>query len=307
MMQWRNACLAFGFLAVLAPLHARTVADVAPTVTYLPWGQEASKDTCPDQSGFLWVSHRSGQSCVRYFKGGRPSEAKIAVVQFYGDRDRSARQPVDLISGNTQAYQGAYAARQASNIGVPFIVMARPGTYGSSGNHRQKREIQEFTAMSEALDLLKNRYGIERFIMMGHSGGATVIASLMTLGRSDIRCAILTSGLYYYVPRDVFWRMQNNLGVDYDRAANLLFDKYDPADHVGDIVADPDRQVYIVGDPKDQSTPFHLQVAFGWALRNHGHSVSILEATGKPPAHHDLTGGVALKLAKECVDSVLNR
>lgn len=307
MMQWRAVCLAFCLLVIMAPLHARAVADVATNTFYLPWGQEARQDACPDQPGFLWVSHLSGQSCVRYFKGGQLKGAKIAVVQFHGDRDRSARQAVDQIAGNTQAYQEAYAARQASSLGAPFIVMARPGTYGSSGNHLNKRGIAEFVAMAAGLDALKARYGIDRFIMVGHSGGATVIASLMTLGRSDIRCAILTSGLYYYVPRDVFWRMQNNRSVDYDRSANLLFDKYDPADHVGDVVADPDRHVYIVGDPKDTNTPFHLQVAFGWALRKHGHRVDILEAIGKPPAHHNLTGGVALKLARTCVDSVVNR
>jgi hypothetical protein len=40
------------------------------------------------------------------------------------------------------------------------LIIARPGTYGSSGNHYRRRQAEEFRALNAAVDAIKARYAI---------------------------------------------------------------------------------------------------------------------------------------------------
>ena len=78
--------------------------------------------------------------------------------------------------------------------GTTAIYLARIGVGGSSGHHSQRRTMVELHAYSRALDALKERYKFEGFDLIGQSGGSTLIATMLAF-RTDIRCAVLGSGL----------------------------------------------------------------------------------------------------------------
>jgi pimeloyl-ACP methyl ester carboxylesterase len=81
-------------------------------------------------------------------------------------------------------------ARPASR---PSISHA-PGMSGSSGSHLRRRLPIEIDLMDAALDLLKQRFHTTSFILVGHSGGGHIVASLLNR-RNDIDAAIISSGM----------------------------------------------------------------------------------------------------------------
>jgi poly(3-hydroxybutyrate) depolymerase len=75
----------------------------------------------------------------------------------------------------------------------PFINMARPGVYGSSGDHQQRRREREVALIDAALDQLKTTFGWDCIDIAGQSGGGYLVATLIAR-RSDIRRAVIASG-----------------------------------------------------------------------------------------------------------------
>jgi len=183
---------------------------------------------------------------------------------------------------------------------VPVLVVARPGTYGSSGNHAERRQQREFLALNAAFDAIRARHRIGRFIVFGHSGGATAAAALLTMGRTDISCAVLTSGAYSLIERARMVRAQQ--GRQQRRGLDLtgLPSPYDPLDHVGGVVRDQTRMVFVIGNEKDRVTPFILQRKFAEALRRRGHKVRVINHPAIGPSFHDLKDGVGMKTATDC-------
>ena len=272
---------------------------------FLAWGASARASQCPSLKSYLWVRDGADEFCIRYFDGGHVENAETVMVQFYGDRDQAIQQPIALIPDNTSEAQRAYAFQQAIKVGIPFVVMARPGTYGSSGDHRLRRQKAEFVALSLALDAFKKRYGTKRFILLGHSGGATVIAGLLTLGRTDIQCAVMSSGTYNYIARDVLWRIDRGRPLNFDSNSRRIFKKYDPMFHASGVETDAARRLYIVGDRRDSNTPFHLQVEFAWILNDYGHHAEVVEMEGRQPEYHNIKGSGLFELASDCANARL--
>ena len=130
----------------------RVFAAGADEVLY--WNQPADRARCPDRNGFLWVQAAEGPSCIRYFASDDIDGARIAIVQFSGDRDGVMDQAPTRIPGNTEELRTLDAQRSRDRAGVPWIFVARPGTYGSSGDHRKRRQLVEFHALDAALDAL---------------------------------------------------------------------------------------------------------------------------------------------------------
>ncbi len=266
----------------------------------LQWNQPARRSSCPDAPGFAWVEHEHGVECIRYFPGENLEDAAVVIVQFYGDRDRVMGQPPEKIRNNTRRSQEGYASTQSRRVGMPVVVVARPGTYGSSGDHRRRRQAGEFYSLKAALDVIQKRYGIGELVLMGHSGGATAAAALLTLGQTDVRCAVLSSGAYALLTRAEMLRAADGRPPRPGRDTTGLSDPYDPLDHIAGIPHDPERVILILGNPQDRVTPFELQQAFAQALEAAGHRVRVEEHPAREPSFHDLLGGVALKAAAGC-------
>ncbi|MFM9922208.1 alpha/beta fold hydrolase [Variovorax sp. H27-G14] len=262
----------------------------------LHWNQPAERANCPDRPGYLWVQPAEGPACIRYFASGDIEGARMAIVQFSGDRDGVMDQAPERIPGNTEALRMLDAQRSRDRAGVPWVFMARPGTYGSSGDHRKRRQLVEFHALDAALDALMQRHKLQRLTLVGHSGGATAGAALLTLGRTRVACAVLTSGAYGLLERArLLGRSQDGRT---DTTGSTQF--YDPLDHVNGIVRDPARRIVLIGNRDDRNTPFALQQRFADAVAKAGHRIELRTHAAEPPEFHDLKDRVALLTASQC-------
>lgn len=284
-------------LALATAPWAQALDDAA---TPLRWNTPADRATCTEPGSALWVEFAQGTACIRYFAGGVLQQAPVVIVMFHGDRTAQMHQAPEAIKGNTLAAKVAQALVLSKRAGVPVVIVARPGTYGSSGDHGQRRQVQEFMALNGALDALRSRYGIGQLVLLGHSGGATAAAALLTLGRTDIKCAVMTSGAFSLVQRAQMIRQAKGLPSKPGRDTNGLLHPYDPARHVAGIAVAPLRQLFVIGSVDDQVAPFVLQEGFYQALKRAGHSAQLIKAEGVPKAFHQLRNDIGLKTAARC-------
>lgn len=288
--------LMFGLALACVP-WAQAFDDVTAP---LRWNTPANRATCTEPGSTLWAEFGRGAACIRYFAGGALEQAPVVIVMFHGDRTAEMRRAPAAIRGNTLAAKVAQARALSRRAGVPVVIMARPGTYGSSGDHGQRRQVQEFFALNAALDELRERYGIGQFVLLGHSGGATAAAALLTLGRTDVKCAVMTSGAFSLVQRAQMIRQSKGLPSKPGRDTNGLLHSYDPAQHIDGIAVAPLRQVFVIGSVDDQVAPFALQEGFYRALKRAGHPAQLIKAQGVPKAFHQLRNDVGLKTAARC-------
>ncbi|WP_407866679.1 alpha/beta hydrolase [Phyllobacterium phragmitis] len=280
---------------------ASSAASADTSTTPLKWNSQADKSACPISQGTaVWSEYAGGADCIRYFTSGDVEGAPVAIVMFYGDRGGWIRKRPADIPANTVRDQKAYVEKWVAKVGLPVILVARPGTFGSSGNHFQRRQAREFLALNSALDKIRERHHIGRLVLVGQSGGATAAAALLTLGRNDIACAVLTSGAYGLLERADMLRRRNGKKLQPGYDTTGMRDPYDPLMHVDGIVNDPGRMIAVVGNPNDQATPFVLQRKFADAIRQRGHKVLLIEHAAAPPNYHHLRGPFALELAARC-------
>ena len=154
----------------------------------------------------MWVTHEGNGACIAYYPSqgsshGLPqgptglARTGHAVIFFEGDvpaglgRDEAKlKAHLDRLRQALDHYARIYR--------VPYIFIARPGTFGSTGAHQERRGVREVHVLNAALDRIRARHRIERVTLTGQSGGATVAAALLTLGRTDVDCATPASGGY---------------------------------------------------------------------------------------------------------------
>lgn len=292
-------------LAFLAgPGRSRVPAPDAEPL--LRWSVPAERAECPVGDTAVWTRYRGGGDCIRYFVGGKLERAPVAMIFFRGDRRGWIQRDLAAIPRNTARAQQAYAAGLSERLGLPVIIVARPGTFGSSGNHLHRRQAAEFLALDGALDEIRSRYQIGRFVLVGQSGGATAVAALLTLGRTDISCAVLTSGAYDLLERAEFLRKQNGYRSRPGHDTTGLPHPYDPLEHVNGIARDVRRLITIIGSPEDRLTPFRYQKKFADAVRAKGHRVHLMEHAAPPPFHHSLDR-VGMEAGAKCATGELPR
>ncbi|MCO6180975.1 S9 family peptidase [Ciceribacter sp. RN22] len=289
MIYWRILFFLATAMAALAPLIA--------AANELKWNGPADRNDCPLGDNAVWVEFGAGEGCIRYFVGGEVRDATTVLVFLRGDRDDWAKLNPDDIPLNSVEGQESLARKMAEKTGLPTILLERPGTFGSSGNVWNRRLPGEYLAVDAALDQLRQRYRIARFVLLGHSGGATLAAGLMTLGRKDISCAVLTSGAFALTERARLMSLRNGWQMP---SNDYLSSLYDPLDHVDGIVPDPDREIIVIGNTRDSNTPFAFQERFVQAVRARGHRIRLIDYPAAEPRYHNLKDQIGIKIAAEC-------
>lgn len=273
---------------------------VSKNTAPLLWSSAPDRAICPDSESYVWVAHTEGFDCVRYFSGDDLHNASIVIVAFSGDRDNLLKLPPEDIRNNTRQSRQAIAAKLSAQVGVPLVLVARPGTYGSSGDHRQRRQAREFLALDAALTKIRQRYAIDKFVLLGHSGGATAAAAMLTLGRADIRCVVLTSGAFDLLERSRRRAVAEGRTVIPDLDTTGLATPFDPLYKIAAIIPDPSRKIMMLGNAKDKVTPYDLQIKFANALASAGHNVELHDVPARAPGFHDLLDEIGLKTAANC-------
>jgi hypothetical protein len=214
----------------------------------LQWGTSASRDACDRLRHAVWVEHALGTECIRYY----PSPALDASLEGAVPRPKVAVVFFhgDHLSGTTPL-----------------------GNYGRI----TPRSLLDIVRRHE-----QQRYGLEQVVLAGQSGGSTA-AALLTLGRTDVKCAAMGSGNYAIKALAAIKLPQNpRRGCD----VTGYCDPYDVIEHVDGIAKDPRRAIYVIGDPQDQNTVFELQRAFHDKLKQASHDVTLMEVAGRGPERH---------------------
>jgi pimeloyl-ACP methyl ester carboxylesterase len=230
----------------------------------------------------VWVEADGQAVCLRYYAAGlKPARNAIAALWLNGDvlgpRGGDARKRQ---SGFGPADMVALEERLAARFGVASIFLGRPGTYGSGGRHHAMRGRPiEAALIDAALDGLKRRYGIGAWALGGHSGGATLVAEMLAR-RTDLRCAVISSGAAAYRA----FLEARGLARPGDRIT-----RFDPFVSLDKVPPDPERRIFVIGDPRESNVPFSTQKLYFDGLVARGHAawlVALARATDR--RHHGL-------------------
>lgn len=262
-------------------------------------GVETTRPVCETGAFSVWVSADGDGFCLRYFPsfGVTATDIGEAIVFFHGDL---TYQDVELSYPKLTAnrfYNSSVNWYQA--LDKHYILFSRPGTFGSTGFHpdRRYRDGREGRIINAALSAIAKRHGIGVYHLAGHSGGANVVAQALEY-RDDVKCAVMAAGAMSL--RDAFRR--HAMYSDFDL---FIGTKYNPIDHIERVRKDPKRRVFILFDPKDQIAEHHASRAYAKALAEHGHEVALVEGTAGGDAHHDMDH-TARHMAGDCADSLTN-
>ncbi|RTL65602.1 MAG: hypothetical protein EKK41_20025 [Hyphomicrobiales bacterium] len=236
----------------------------------------------------VWAATDQGVECIAYLTPESGVSGGAAIIYFEGDvADQTPETAAQMVAGYRRI-----AGQAQERFGLPLIVIGRPGLMGSSGFHLLGGRRDEGEILNEAVDAVKRRFGLNRLILAGQSGGARVIAQLLVLGRTDIACAGMGSGAYG-IPQTVSGKTRTN--VFGDPGERYLV----PLRMVDRVVPSPERRLFVIGDPLDKRAAFQEQSEWANALIARGHHAKLLDATGSGPEHHGLST-VALYVAGMC-------
>jgi hypothetical protein len=242
-------------------------------------GMKASEPECRKTSGAVWATVGAEGECLRYWYAGfKDAKVDAALFYFTGDLLEGGTVRDKAYSRLTPAKMQASVDAVASASGVPYVLLARPGTYGSSGEHRERRRVLESQLVSAAIDEIKRIHRIERINIAGQSGGGHVVASLLGF-RADIRCAVAASAVSAPKAR---W-----IAKGLARDTTGYGDSYEPVEHLDRIVS-AGLRVFVVGDPHDMNVPFATQVILADRLKTRGVDVQIIQAEGGGSENHVL-------------------
>ncbi|TPG58032.1 hypothetical protein EAH89_08655 [Roseomonas nepalensis] len=282
------------------------------SVAGLRTGVIINEADCPNAAGSVWVTapHADGTvegACIRYYAAGLSTTNPDAIVFLHGNRlARSYDSEGRLIRiGASEGYGTATeeslqraATLQAAALGHPFIILARPGYYGSSGVAAEQYRRREILLVNAALEAIKQRHGIARFGVSSQSGGGPSLGGILAL-RDDVPCATFSSSLTAFDERD------RALGAASRAPAlrQVTQDPYDPIREVAKVRPSAERRVFVVGDPEDRQVPFPSQQAYAEALRQQGVKVAITTSTAVGATHHSL-GATGQRGVGWCLDGL---
>jgi hypothetical protein len=281
-IQIKNICIASAiFMLSAIPAYAIRVEfslgdDFSDESVQL--GIQATKEQCdaaPEKA--IWsVADTSTAECIKFWSSGLTPNTGRAIVFLHGDKLAG-----DRVIGGHKSFTGVKLSNEAKNwskrLRAPFIYIGRPGTHGSSGDHRRRRLLEEGQLISSTLDGLSKKYGISEFVIAGQSGGGHVTSSLITL-RQDIVCAVPTSSPSS--PKIRFQRMGRTRDT-----TNLI--SYEPTENFNNPFHN-NLRVVILGDPKDSNVFWDSQIIWADQLSKRGVPYLILEGTGSGSQRHGL-------------------
>lgn len=261
-------------------------ADMRPfSIDDLLDGKTADRGACDRLATAVWVEGRNGPECIRYYYSQSGGRRPNALVYFPGDMvrggsDTTRAAPRAGYEWEAPATFQTIANAMSASARGPFLILARPGSIGSSGNElRDRRSLREVEIVSLALDEIRRRHNLEGFDLVGHSGGGQLVAAMMTV-RNDIGCAVMASPA---VAEKLRHRL---LGIKL--SADLIDRIYDPIDHVAEIADRPELRIFVVNDDDDRVVPAASIEPYLNALGERGLRYDHLLAKADDEDRHDV-------------------
>lgn len=235
-----------------------------------------------DRINSVYVEAMGRGVCMRYYASTTTFPGRVAAVWMDGDKGgfnvfprngQYALVPEEYLDLPNQPAKGSadlskkvgmpdrhqnLARDLANRWGVPTIVLARQGVDGSSGWVALRRTRWEVAVTNRALDLIKERHGLERLHVAGQSGGAHLVGSLAGL-RTDIGCAVAGAGSLAFP------------GSPFLSVAIPEPDRYfHPVDNAAVIAKKPGLRLMVVTDGRDVRVLVDGQAQFVRAVAGQG-------------------------------------
>ncbi|MEO9339498.1 prolyl oligopeptidase family serine peptidase [Mesorhizobium sp. SB112] len=253
---------------------------------------------CAKIPGGLWVETDGKGECIRHYAQGIAyGENPLAIVYFGGDvllrNSKGERFIAPAYAEHTPGSFNADMKLLSERSGLPAIFIARPGTYGSSGDHTLRRYSREIELIDGAIAQIRMRYGISHFILAGQSGGGHIVASLLNR-RKDVTAAVISSGLVSVRQVMAYWENRRDI------PGSTLYDAdafYDPVDDVAKITREPQPQIILISDRDDRVVPFETQAHYVKELRRAGFQPVHILAKGDGANNHVLSRHLRLAAA----------
>jgi dienelactone hydrolase len=244
-------------------------------------GTIATPRACSD-TGRIWVEIDSRGECLRFYGTVPEGSRQSPVIFLDGDvvqpQGRTTNWEVPgYYAQLSPAIMQAEAAQYATATQRGFINLARPGTYGSSGNHLERRRKREVDLVDAALDQLKQRFGWSVISLAGQSGGGHLVAAMLAR-RTDVDCAVIASGNVAVRQRLREW----NLKADVTGFTDFV----DPIDGVQNVARHPPRSLVVLTDAQDKVVTASSQATYVAALQNAGVSVEQRFVVARDPGRH---------------------
>ena len=256
------------------------------------------REACELDARHVWVAVEGQGECIAFYSTPGLEGASQAVIYFEGDIPPDYRRDAAKLAGHLAALRRTLELL-AATYKLPYVLVARPGTFGSTGSHADRRKVREYLVIREAVDAIRRRYGLSRITLAGQSGGATITAALLTLGLSHVRCAAPASGGYDLAAMlDWHASLQGLVGTHREHPASLS-GSFDVMDRIAGVLRDPERRIFVLGDARDRITPFAQQQRFAGRIKAAGHHAEIVEAAGNGAERHGLSLA-SLKVAGLC-------
>lgn len=260
----------------------------------LRFGSSSNPAGCATLPHTVWVEVDGKGDCIRYYAANlSPKSNPEVLLYMHGDRMEggTGRNVVQLSNSylkESPAEIEKDIARWSEQAKKPFIYLARPGTYGSSGWHAERRPTREVALVNAAFDALRKKHDISTFHIAGQSGGGHLVAAML-IRRQDIGCAVISSGV------TAVMRRAREKGQTADSTGYL--DPFDPADHVMQIQKRPALKIIILSDPLDNTVSYSSQSYFVSLLRESGLQPLHIAALAGGAERHDLAskGRTALR------------
>ena len=300
------------------PLIAPPDYDEVFPVQHIAQGAPAkAKEECNATPHAVWVavqwidkgafsdSTETTTECIRYFPSDNAMVAKTAILFFSGDivLERGAGDNLANpgYSANNYRAQIVIANRHAATNGVPYIHVARPGMYGSTGNTATHRHsAKEAATMNAAVDAIKVALGYDRVSIVGQSGGGGLVGALLTSGRTDLDCVVISSGSVSLktslkTTKSKAWvrHGQDTTGLPYRQL-------YDSLDYLGNVKADAKRRVFMLADPDDEAVSYVSQKEFADRAVEKGIPIRFMNAKGRGKQHH-VTSAQGIRTVGRCL------
>lgn len=256
-------------------------------------------EACEIGRKHVWVEVEGRGDCIAFYATRNLSNARQAVLFFEGDIPPSYRRDSAKLRQHLSSLQRTLETLDAT-YRVPYVLVARPGTFGSTGDHSDRRKDREYLVMRAAVDAIRERFRLDHVSLTGQSGGATIVGALLVLGISGVKCAVPASGGYDLTAM-LDWHADRQgivVGIHREHPASLS-GSFNVMDRLDDVRSDRARRVFVLGDPRDQVTPFAQQQRFAAGLQSAGHHAELVEGSARGPEHHGLTF-VGLRLAGLC-------
>jgi pimeloyl-ACP methyl ester carboxylesterase len=278
--------------------------DEAFTNAAVAAGLTISREACAEfeaRETATWIEVDGHGECLRYYAAGlrpAPGPNPIVAAWMHGDIMGSKRHQIGHQEGLDVSAMIELERALSERFGVPFIFLARPGAYGSSGRFWDLRHTpREAALMNAHLDALKARYGIASWSLGGHSAGGTLTAEFLAR-RTDLRCAVISSGASayraYLEAHDAKTRLAR---------PETWFDPYESLDR---IPKDSARRIFVIGDPRETNVLFRTQRLYFDGLARRGHAAWLVPLERAPaPRFHSLVdfGERATGMCANCAET----